>query len=219
MAEIGEIQRARELGYKSLTALWMWCDCKVCGKERWVTVGQRDPRAVLCRSCCKIGKANHRVPHSEETKRRMSLASKGKSRTDLSPEQLKQYRDRMLGPNNHRWKGFAIAGTGYIYVTIPEDDFFAPMKTKAGYVLTHRLVMARHLRRCLLPWEVVHHKNGIKTDNRLENLVLLKIARDHLPSQALQRQVKKQAQELVELRARMIVLEAERVLLIKQGLL
>lgn len=55
-----------------------------------------------------------------------------------------------------------------------EREMFAPMATRNGhtYIPEHRLVMARSLGRPLLPTEVVHHHNGRKSDNRLENLEL-----------------------------------------------
>ena len=67
---------------------------------------------------------------------------------------------------------------GYIMVMVHPDDPLRCMAQKSGWIMEHRLVMARHLGRPLELYETVHHKGirygGIenRSDNPIDNLEL-----------------------------------------------
>jgi len=68
------------------------------------------------------------------------------------------------------WKIEKIISNGdYNYAKVSKH----PNAIKHGYVLEHRIVMENHLCRLLNHDEVVHHKNGNKKDNRIENLEVM----------------------------------------------
>ena len=89
---------------------------------------------------------------SEETKLKMSIAKKGKFRNP----------SKFGGARKHRQDG-------YISVFLPTH----PNASKDGFVMEHILIMENHIGRILKEDEVVHHKNKIRDDNRIENLELM----------------------------------------------
>lgn len=105
------------------------------------------------------------------------------------------------GQNSPTWKdGREIDKGGYILVWISPDSPFYPMVDSRGYVREHRLVVAQSLGRCLKSYEIVHHINGIRDDNRIENLQLLSSQVEHLPSMFLMEYIKELERENTELK-------------------
>ncbi len=139
----------------------VWQACRICGKERWVRIGNNQPMHTACRAC-SLGELT--------------------------------------------WRGGRhISSGGYFWIRLHPSDLFYPMVPKSGYVLEHRLVIAKSLGRCLKPWEIVHHKNGVKTDNRRENLQLTTI-RHH-------QQITQMENRIAFLEKRVTLLEAENIIL------
>jgi hypothetical protein len=65
--------------------------------------------------------------------------------------------------------GKHIDGGGYVRVMSKKH----PNAYKGGYVLEHRLIASKALGRELKQYEDVHHKDGNKTNNNPDNLVVL----------------------------------------------
>jgi len=140
--------------------------CAVCGKMVWKpNAWLRKVKLPTCsRHCNGILRGKEWARHAH------------KGRAAWTTDSLASYSRKMSGPNNPAWKG----GVTYFrkrgsykpikYIRCPGE--FMLMARKDGYVMEHRLFVARAVGRSLLRTEVVHHLNHDPQDNRLKNLQL-----------------------------------------------
>lgn len=172
--------------------------CGSCGNERWLYVQNVTVERFtgLCYECSFVAKRKHREIEVLETGSVIYWNERQKPGRD-EPIPIKcgicgdirtMAASRIpnvnftgycvdcarTGERSHFWKGGRFQHpNGYILIRLTPEHKFYSMADSHHLVPEHRLVMAQHVNRCLRNNEIVHHKNGIKNDNRLENLELL----------------------------------------------
>lgn len=166
--------------------------------QRGILIGYKTRAQMMWCACLDCGKERWCALNRGEPIRKRCPSCANKLKTIASGR--RKYKN-CTGRVKHR--------DGYILVLLRPDDFFYPMADKRGYVSEHRLVMAKSLGRNLHRWEIVHHKNHIRNDNRRENLQLVSDDRHN--------QITILENRIAQLEKRVILLEAENIALKQLG--
>jgi len=89
------------------------------------------------------------------------------------PDNRGKHGNHIRGNQHHKWSPSLKTSHGYTLIRVGKSH---PLADPNGYCKEHDLVMCAIIGRPLNKGEIVHHKNGDKVDNRIENLELMTIA-------------------------------------------
>ena len=113
---------------------------------------------------------------TKTTKEKISKANKGRPSCLKGTHLSQETKIKISNSKKNKFKIHTKYGghkkkrsDGYVRVYVPTHK----NASKDGYVMEHKLVMEEYLGRYLKDDEVVHHKNKIRNDNRIENLQLM----------------------------------------------
>lgn len=105
---------------------------------------------------------------TERSKQKISKANKGR-KSVLKGTHLSEERKEKLRISKSKGIGKKELHNGYYRIYFPDH----PKSDARGWILEHTLIMECYIGRWIKDDEVVHHKNEIRTDNRIENLQLM----------------------------------------------
>ena len=174
---ISEIETFEKFGYfsydfKPKSAKKVIAVCEGCELKREVYKFAYTP---LCLSCSIKKLHKEGILGTEKIRKKMSKTLTGRRYSlNLTKEQIEKRKQNNLREKNPNWKNGIMHGSdGYILIINPYSN-----KTN-DYIRRARFIMQEHLGRKLTSEEVVHHVNEIKTDDRIENLILFKNDKEH----------------------------------------
>lgn len=133
------------------------------GKTFEMIFGIDKARATKEKMSMAMKKVHEKHPAWVHAKKNYSIAERKRRAKDLKNRLVK------FGKDNPAWKGGRYLSKGYWHVRIAGH----PQCSKNGYVREHRAIMEKHLGRYLEKEEHVHHIDFDKTNNVIENLLLI----------------------------------------------
>jgi len=151
------------------------CKCDWCEKEFVKKYGdtKKTKHQFCSKECFGKWQSKHRAGKNHPTF--------GKHLSEEWKLNLSKNHRNCKGSNHPMWNGGKCKRSGYILIYKPEH----PFANRDNQVREHRLVMEEAIGRYLKPEEVVHHINGDKSDNRIENLILFNNNKEHMDYHAL----------------------------------
>lgn len=138
--------------------------CKCCGLEKSFDEFTRWSKKPGLRTKCKL--CLNTINKEYRQKNRENLKEKRRIRCGHKPRIFK--RKKEINTQQKKELKGSLRPDGYRILSNKTH----PNSSKTGRLLEHTLVMSNHLGRPLEKHERVHHKNGIRSDNRIENLEL-----------------------------------------------